>query len=114
MRMSAYTRKTISVLASVLCILVGFATQGADANAADAATETGERPNILWIVIDDMSCDFGYQGQPLVDTPHVDRLAKEGVVFSNAYVTAAVCSSIGGCRPLTSSSDANSCLIISL
>lgn len=53
----------------------------------------GERPNILWIVVDDMSCDFGYQGQTLVDTPHVDRLAKEGVVFSNAYVTAAVCSS---------------------
>ena len=50
-------------------------------------------PNILWIVVDDMSCDFGYQGQTLVDTPHVDRLAKEGVVFSNAYVTAAVCSS---------------------
>lgn len=52
-----------------------------------------ERPNILWIVVDDMSCNFGYQGQALVDTPHVDRLAKEGVVFSNAYVTAAVCSS---------------------
>ena len=52
-----------------------------------------EKPNILWIVVDDMSCDFGYQGQTLVNTPHVDRLAKEGVVFSNAYVTAAVCSS---------------------
>ncbi len=50
-------------------------------------------PNILWIVVDDMSCDFGYQGQTLVDTPHVDRLAQEGVVFRNAYVTAAVCSS---------------------
>jgi arylsulfatase A-like enzyme len=50
-------------------------------------------PNILWIVVDDMSCDFGYQGQTLVNTPHVDRLAKEGVIFSNAYVTAAVCSS---------------------
>ena len=60
-------------------------------NAALATDK--ERPNILWIVVDDMSCDFGYQGQSLVNTPHVDRLAKEGVVFSNAYVTAAVCSS---------------------
>ena len=52
----------------------------------------GERPNIVWIVIDDMSCHFGYQGEKLVKTPHVDRLAREGVVFSNAYVTAPVCS----------------------
>jgi len=50
------------------------------------------RPNILWIVVEDMSCDFGYQGQKLVNTPNVDRLAKEGTVFSNAYVTGLVCS----------------------
>jgi len=50
------------------------------------------RPNIVWIVVEDMSCDFGYQGQKLVKTPNVDRLAKEGAVFSNAYVTAPVCS----------------------
>ncbi|HIJ72447.1 MAG TPA: sulfatase [Planctomycetes bacterium] len=50
------------------------------------------RPNILWIIVEDMSCDFGYQGQKLVNTPNVDRLAREGTVFSNAYVTAPVCS----------------------
>jgi arylsulfatase A-like enzyme len=50
------------------------------------------KPNILWIVVEDMSCDFGYQGQKLVNTPNVDRLAEEGTVFSNAYVTAPVCS----------------------
>ena len=72
-----------SVVAVVAISVLGISLFGADK----------ERPNILWIVVDDMSCDFGYQGQALVDTPHVDRLAKEGVVFSNAYVTAAVCSS---------------------
>ena len=51
-----------------------------------------ERPNIIWIIAEDMSCDFGYQGQPLVHTHHVDRLAKEGVAFSNAYVSSPVCS----------------------
>ncbi|MBL4883314.1 MAG: sulfatase [Planctomycetaceae bacterium] len=51
-----------------------------------------QRPNILWIVVEDMSSHFGYQGEKLVETPHVDRLAKQGVVFSNAYVTAPVCS----------------------
>jgi len=52
----------------------------------------GERPNIVWIVVDDMSSHFGYQGEELVRTPHVDRLAKEGVVFARAYATAPVCS----------------------
>ena len=51
-----------------------------------------ERPNILWIVVEDMSSHFGYNGEKSVSTPNVDRLAKEGVVFSNAYVTAPVCS----------------------
>lgn len=51
-----------------------------------------ERPNILWIVVEDMSCHFGYNGEKLVNTPHVDRLANEGIVFRNAYVTAPVCS----------------------
>ena len=49
-------------------------------------------PNILWVIAEDMSCHFGYQGQTLVQTPNVDRLAKEGVAFSNAYVSSPVCS----------------------
>ena len=56
-------------------------------------TVTGqERPNIVWIVVDDMSSHFGYQNEKLVKTPHVDRLAKEGIVFSRAYASAPVCS----------------------
>jgi len=55
-----------------------------------AAAES--RPNILWLVVEDMSCHFGYQGEKLVKTPHVDRLAAEGIAFNNAYATAPVCS----------------------
>ena len=50
------------------------------------------RPNIVWLVVDDMSSHFGYQGKPLATTPRVDRLAKEGIVFSRAYAMAPVCS----------------------
>jgi len=50
------------------------------------------RPNILWIIVEDMSCHFGYQGEKLVQTPNVDKLAKEGAVFNNAYITCPVCS----------------------
>ena len=51
-----------------------------------------ERPNILWIVVEDMSCHFSFQGETVIQTPHVDRLAAEGVVFDRAYVTCPVCS----------------------
>ncbi|MGB0258158.1 MAG: sulfatase family protein, partial [Coraliomargarita sp.] len=59
---------------------------------ACASAQTVSRPNILWIVVEDMSCHFGYQGETLVHTPNVDKLAREGVVYSNAYVAAPVCS----------------------
>jgi hypothetical protein len=52
-----------------------------------------ERPNIVWIIPDDMSADFSCYGETAVQTPNVDKLAAGGVKFSNAYVTAPVCSS---------------------
>ncbi len=51
-----------------------------------------DRPNILWIISEDTSPDLGCYGHPLVKTPHLDRLAKEGVRFTNAFSTAPVCS----------------------
>ncbi|MEO1528094.1 MAG: sulfatase [Planctomycetota bacterium] len=65
-----------------ICLFVCAASNGLAA----------ERPNIVWIVVDDMSCHFAFQGERLVETPNVDRLASEGIVFSRAYATAPVCS----------------------
>ena len=50
------------------------------------------KPNILWFVVDDMSANFSCYGEKLIETPNVDRLAREGVRFANAFVTAPVCS----------------------
>jgi len=50
------------------------------------------RPNIVWIIVDDMSAHFSCYGEKLIQTPHVDRLAREGTRFSRAFVTAPVCS----------------------
>ena len=61
-------------------------------SAVQTTEAADERPNILWLVIEDMSSHFAYQGEKLVSTPNVDKLAKRGVVFRNAYVTAPVCS----------------------
>lgn len=66
--------------------------------------EADESPNIIWITIEDTSPQFiGYEGNHTVHTPNIDKLAKEGVRFSNAFATAPVCSSsrstlITGCR----------------
>jgi len=51
-----------------------------------------ERANILFILADDLRWDaLGYMNDPAIRTPHIDRLASEGVVFRNAFVTTAIC-----------------------
>jgi len=51
-----------------------------------------DRPNIVWIVSDDLSPELGCYGYPDVATPNLDRLAKEGTLFTKAFSTAPVCS----------------------
>ncbi len=60
--------------------------------ALPAMLEAEERPNIVWIIPDDMSANFSCYGETAIETPHVDKLAASGVKFTNAYVTAPVCS----------------------
>lgn len=51
------------------------------------------RPNFLFVLADDLGWrDFGIYGSPQNDTPEIDRLAREGVRFSNAYAACPVCS----------------------
>ncbi|CAI8189215.1 MAG: Arylsulfatase [Alphaproteobacteria bacterium] len=53
----------------------------------------GKRPpNIVVILTDDMGFnDVSYHGEGLIETPHIDRLAREGVQFTNGYAGSAVC-----------------------
>ena len=53
---------------------------------------TLERPNILLIVSEDNGPDLGCYGIKEVTTPHIDKLAANGVLFENAYVPYSVCS----------------------
>ncbi len=59
---------------------------------ASATLSAAERPNILWIIIDDMSANLSCYGETLIETPHIDQLASEGTLFTQAFVTAPVCS----------------------
>ncbi len=55
-------------------------------HAAQARTESPERPNILFCIADDASwLHFGAYGCPWVSTPVFDRVASEGVLFENCY-----------------------------
>ena len=46
-----------------------------------------KRPNILWFVIDDMSANFSCYGEKAIETPNVDKLAEQGLLFTKAYAT---------------------------
>ena len=50
-----------------------------------------EKFNVLLIIADDLNCAIGAYGDPLADTPNIDRLAQEGVVFTNAHVQYPLC-----------------------
>ncbi|MBN1126597.1 MAG: sulfatase [Sedimentisphaerales bacterium] len=53
-----------------------------------------KRPNILWIISEDTSPDMACYGNPIVKTPNLDRLAAEGVMYTNAFASGPVCSAI--------------------
>jgi arylsulfatase A-like enzyme len=62
------------------------------ASAGQAAAEP-LRPNIVFILMDDHRFDdLGCTGHSFVKTPHIDRIAREGVKFNNAFVTTPLCS----------------------
>lgn len=65
------------------------------------------RPNFLFIVADDLNAWIGVLGRnPDVRTPNIDRLAKRGTLFVNAYCSAPYCNAsrmgmFTGCLPST-------------
>jgi len=50
-----------------------------------AAAETPSRPNIVWIVGEDLGPELGCYGDTNAITPNIDRLAREGVRFTRAF-----------------------------
>ncbi|HUS05987.1 MAG TPA: sulfatase-like hydrolase/transferase [Bryobacteraceae bacterium] len=58
-----------------------------------AAGPAAERPNIVFILVDDLRFDeLRCTGHPFAETPHADRLAREGANFRNAFATTPLCS----------------------
>jgi uncharacterized sulfatase len=61
------------------------------AGAGYAGSES-QRPNILWIIAEDLSPDLACYGTAIVKTPNIDKLASQGVRYTNAFTTSPVCS----------------------
>jgi arylsulfatase A-like enzyme len=74
-----------------LFLLLQAAT--ARAPSRPAAPPADPRPNVIVIVADDLGyADLGVQGAPDVQTPHIDRIFREGVRFTDGYMSASLCS----------------------
>lgn len=62
-----------------------------------AAVKT-EHPNIVVVLVDDLRWDeIGCMGHPFVRTPHIDRIAREGARFRNAFCSTPLCSPVRAC-----------------
>ena len=77
-------------LRNLLCVMLVlvFAVSGASAAAGSA-----KRPNIIFILADDLGwADLGCTGSTFYETPNLDRLAAQGMRFTEAYAACSVCS----------------------
>ncbi|MCS7468450.1 sulfatase [Stieleria sp. ICT_E10.1] len=85
---------TFRPFAFCLCILFAVALVSREADAA-------ERPNILYIMSDDHAAHaisaYGSRLAEIAPTPNIDRLAKEGALFTNAFCTNSICSPSRAC-----------------
>lgn len=61
------------------------------ASCSEQKGQEKQRPNILWITVEDISPHLGCYGDAYAYTPVLDKMADEGVLFRNAFATASVC-----------------------
>jgi arylsulfatase A-like enzyme len=76
-----------SPTAAIVAFLLAFV-----AGRAFAAEKPPTKPNVVFILCDDLAMnDLGCYGQTKIKTPHIDRMAKEGMRFTQAYTGTSVC-----------------------
>lgn len=78
---------------STLVLLLSTSTAASREPARTAVATGAERPNIVVVLVDDLRFDeFHLGGHPYLETPNIDRLAREGALFTNAFHAVPLCS----------------------
>lgn len=75
----------------MVCAAVAWVVAACAAGTRAAEPRQGTRPNIVWIVAEDMGPELGCYGDPQARTPHLDGLARQGARFTRAFTHAPVC-----------------------
>lgn len=86
------SRNNVAIL--VLCSLIlGFSSACSEKKGRESQGKERpfERPNILWISLEDLSPRLGCYGDTLAESPAIDRLAEEGIRYTNVFTSAPVC-----------------------
>ena len=86
--MSARKRLSRRTFVSASATLAALGAFGRNSAANDRARS---RPNILWLVSEDNNPFIGAYGDRLAHTPAIDALAKQGVLYANAFSNSPVC-----------------------
>lgn len=85
------------MLTSTMCMgscsgISSFANGNESSNPSFKTTDTKQKPNIIFIMADDLGYgDLGCYGQKRIQTPNIDYLAQKGLLFTQAYAGAPVC-----------------------
>ncbi len=58
----------------------------------EAPIPAAKPPNIIWLMAEDISLDLACYGMKAVQTPNLDKMAREGIRFNNCFVTNPICS----------------------
>ena len=84
--------KILSFMAPVLLASCSESPDGSP-EAEPGIVESDDRPNIVFVLVDDLRWDeVGVAGHPYVETPNIDRVAREGAYFTRAFTTTPLCS----------------------
>ena len=84
--------------------LLATATTVLTGNPFEGVKKEPVKPNVLFIIVDDLRPELGCYGNKIIKTPNIDQLAKEGILFTEAYCQVGVCapsraSAMTGLRP---------------
>ena len=79
------------VLLSLFTILMAFAVQAQTSKTVSSTQH--KKLNVIFFLVDDMGwSDLGYEGSSMYETPNIDKFAKQGIRFTQAYAACHVCS----------------------